>query len=134
LRYGQAGRLKELARQILVMARAHGGRRMEWDVQHARGFRSQYGGHVAHSRHRVKAPPAQGVQRSWNIAKPHRDGAIAPRIFEHMAAIRGQREIHVQAPRRLGENANLVAGSRRKQQEPCQRHSSVRSDSMVRGL
>ena len=83
---------------------------MERHAQHLRRLRRQHRGPIAHRRDAIELQAAQRIQRFGDAVELHRDGAIAPGIVHHVAAVGGQREIHAQAPRRIGENADLVAG------------------------
>ncbi len=63
-----------------------------------------------------------------------RDGPVAPRIVEVIAAIGGQHQLDAERGRRLVEAARLVAGRRRAQQHATRRHPriSVTGSSLVR--
>jgi len=53
---------------------------------------------------------AQRVHGFGDTVELHRERLVAPGIVEHVATIRGQREIHAEPLGGIRENANLVAG------------------------
>ena len=61
--------------------------------------------------------PRSIVDRFGDAVELDRDGVIAPGIFEHVAAVGGQREVEPEPPRGIGEHADLVAGGRRKKKQ-----------------
>ncbi len=81
-----------------------------------RSLRRQHHGAIADRRYAIELHVAQRVQRFGGPVELHGDGAIAPGIVHHMAAIRRQREVDAQTPRRVREDANLISGGRREKQ------------------
>jgi len=92
---------------------------MEWYTVHFSRCCRQNGRTIAdgsYTFHR-QTTPAQDLQRFRKPIEANGYGAIAPGIFEDMAAIGCEYERHAEAPRGIGENANLVSRGCRKKKE-----------------
>ena len=86
---------------------------MKTDAEALRAVRGDERRAVAHGEHSIEG--SAGAQRFdialfGNRLKAQRRGAIAPGIFEDMAAVRGQDQVHAQPFRRAEEFGHLVAG------------------------
>src|SRR5205807_101647 len=68
-------------------------------------------------RHSVTAESAQDVERLGHAIEFHGNSTIAPGVFKHVAAVRGQREVEAETARSVGEDADLVAGGGREKEE-----------------
>ena len=84
-------------------------RRMERNSERCGHLGRQHRGRISDRRDRVERRPRKRFERRRQVAKPHWDRAVAPRILEHMAAIRRQRQIHAQPvarpPRKRGSGS-----------------------------
>jgi hypothetical protein len=111
----QAGGLIKLAREKFVIAGTGGRGQMERNAEHLRRRGRQNRGTVPHCGNTIETQPAKHIDGFGNAVELHRNSAVAPGIFEHVAAIRGQRELDPQPARGIGEDPDLVAGSGGKQ-------------------
>ena len=120
-RHRQAGGLELLARQALVARRDRGFRRMA----RAGPSRRATCAAITVGRSPTASTPSTGrcssafrtrIDRSPFFVEANRDGAVAPRILELIAAIGRVDELDAETLRRVRKHARLIAGGRREQE------------------
>src|SRR5580658_10356221 len=117
VRHQQPGGAKSFAREKLVAA----GRDRIWRVVGNTEALGREGGDisgtVAHGDDAVYSRVGQSLRSAFRIFETQRDGAIAPWVIEHVAAIGGENQVISQALRRRRENARLITGGGADQQQ-----------------
>src|SRR5262249_990306 len=98
------------ASQKFVARRLHGSRRMVWNAEPGGGQCRDKRRPVRYRDDAVKRTgPGDRLSAQLRILEPHRDGVIAPGIFEDVAAIGRTNRIHRQSGGRMSEGASLIS-------------------------
>jgi len=121
-----------LAREEFVAAGPGGGRWVEPKAEHSSGFCRKHRRLIAHRQDPVEPVAAERFDGLRDPVKPDGNRAVAPWIFKHMAAVRGEREIDAKPPRGLRENPDLVTGRGGEEQEPAGHCSYFRAAGLLK--
>src|SRR6202521_3653100 len=119
--HAQPGVSKNLSHAQLVAASFDRGGMVVRDSEPSRGVGRGNGWAVAEGENSVHILAAKrlhyGVRGHLRIFEMHCDGAVAPGIFELMAAIRDVYELHTQFERRFFKTSRLVSELPSKEQQ-----------------
>ena len=90
---------------------------MKAEAKHRGGFGGQDRRLVAHCGDSIEMHSAQAGHRFRDAIEFHCYSAVAPRVFHHVTAVRGQREINSKAARGIGKNPDLISRSRGEEEQ-----------------
>src|SRR5271156_5100459 len=123
----QAGGAKSLAREKLVAAGVDRIGRIVANAAALGRQRRDVSRAVAHGDNAVHARfSSQRFSRAHRILETQRDGAIAPRIVEYMAAVGGENELIAQTLSRFGKDPRLITSGRADQEQALAWHRADR--------
>ena len=91
---------------MLVVTERNCVRRMEAQPQALGDMRRKQSRPVAHGNNAIEAPADLGF---FGSLKLHSNGAVCPRVFKHVTAVRCQDALHTQLAGRRGKRAHLIA-------------------------
>ena len=116
-RHRQTGGAKLLARALLVARDGSGPGRMDGQIERLTGPRGDHRRPVAERNQSIEPASPRRVDdrrhRSILVMEPDRNGAVLPRILEHVAPVGREDQLDAKPFGRFTERARLVPGRRR---------------------